>query len=299
MIAKIDKIVFIFVFIILLFSSYFVYVLKQSYSQNEMLHSLDNVLFLTRNLLEEEEQHALSLSVLLSQDKTFLEAFYQNNREKAFEVINEKINSLKKLQGYNFEVQVHNKNLHTYLRSWDYSIKDVPLAFFRKGLVLVKEQKKPLVCIEIAKRLNIKAISPIIKNGQFEGSIEVIESFEHLRKKLAEHGYALFILLNKKYLNITTSLKGHPIVSNKFILVNDHYNKHSFASLKNTNMNNLKSYGYFAQNGYAFAYFSIKNFLNENLGYFVVVVENTVPLMMKTYDEKTKQKSNNIGVVIR
>ena len=298
-ISKIDKIVFIFTAIVLLFSFYFVYTLKLSYAQKEIVQSLDNALFLTRNLLEEEQQHALSLSLLLSQDKTFLEAFYKNDRKNAFDIISQKIESLRKLQGYSFEVQVHDKNLHTYLRSWDYSIKDVPLASFRKGLVLVKERKRPLVSIEVGKRLNIKAISPIMKNGSFEGSIEVIENFEHLRKTLAEHGYALLILLNKKYLNIATTLQQHPIVFNQFVLVNDSYDKHSFQSLKNSDLKNLQSYGYFTQDKYAFSYFSIKNFENQNLGYFIVVFENSIPLILNTHDEVSTQEINNSGVIIQ
>ena len=294
-----DKLVFIFTIFVLFFSFYFVYTLKQSYSKKEMVQSLDNSLYLTQNLLEEEQQHALSLSLLLSQDKTFLEAFYQGDRKKAFQVISEKISSLKKLQGYSFDVQVHDKDLHTYLRSWDYSIKDVPLASFRKGLVLVKEQKKPLVSIEIGKRLNIKAITPILKDGHFEGSIEVIESFEHLRKKLSQHGYALFILLDKKYLDVATTLVHNPVVWNNYILVNSSYDKHSFASLKNADMNHLQSYGYFTHDGHAFAYFSFKSFTNEDLGYFVVVFENDTPFMSKTYDEKSGEKSDTTGVVIQ
>ncbi len=299
LIGKIDKIVFIFTVLVLSFSFYFVYTLQQSYSQKETLQSLDNALYLTRNLLEEEQQHALSLSLLLAQDKTFLEAFYNNERKKAFEIIEQKIESLQRLQGYNFEVQVHDKNLHTYLRSWDYSVKNVPLASFRKGLVFVKEYKKPLVSLEVGKRLNIKAISPILKNGSFEGSIEVIENFEHLRKALAEHGYALFILLNKKYLNIATRVQHNPLILNKFVLVNKSYDKHSFESLKKSNLQNLQSSGYFTQDKYAFAYFSIKNFLNQNLGYFVVVFENSAPLMLQTHDEVTTEEVNSSGVIIQ
>ncbi len=284
---------------VLSFSFYFIYTLNQSYSKNQTLQSLDNALFLTRNLLEEEQHHALSLSLLLSQDKTFLEAFYSNDRKKVFEIIKQKIVSLKELQGCNFEVQVHDENLHTYLRSWDYSVQGVPLASFRQGLVRTKESKKPLVSIEIGKRLNIKAISPILKNGEFKGSIEVIENFEHLRKKLAEHGYALFLLLNKKYLNIATTLKHNPVLLHKFVLVNKDYDKHSFASLKKADMSNLKSSGYFTQDKHAFAYFSIKNFENKNLGYFVIVFENSTPLMLKTKDEITRNKANSLGVIIQ
>jgi len=298
-VGKIDKIVLTFTVVVLFTSLYFVYTLKESYSQKETLQSLDNALFLTRNLLEEEQQHALSLSLLLAQDKTFLEAFYSNKRKKAFEIIEQKIESLQKLQGYNFEVQVHDKNLHTYLRSWDYSVKNVPLASFRKGLVFVKNHKKPLVSIEVGKRLNIKAISPILKNGSFEGSIEVIENFEHLRKALAEHGYALFILLNKKYLNIATRVQNNPLIFNKFALVNKIYDKHSFESLKKLKLQNLESSGYFTQDKYAFAYFSIKNFQNQNLGYFVIVFENSAPFMLKTHDEITTEEANSSGVIIQ
>ena len=299
LIGKIDKIVFVFTVLVLFFSFYFVYTLKQSYAQKETVQSLDNALFLTRNLLEEDQQHALSLSLLLSQDKTFLEAFYKNDRKKAFEIISQKIKSLQKLQGYSFEVQVHDKDLHTYLRSWDYSAKNMPLASFRKGLVLVKERKKPLVSIEVGKRLNIKAISPIVKNGFFEGSIEVIENFGHLRKALSEHGYALLILLDKKYLHIATTLQHHPMVLNKFVLVNDSYDKHSFQSLKNSDLKNMRSYGYFTQDKYAFAYFSIKNFENQNLGYIVVVSQNSTPLMLKTHDETITEEVNHSGVIIQ
>ena len=298
-VGKIDKIVLSFTVIVLFSSLYFVYTLKESYSQKEALESLDNALFLTRNLLEEEQQHALSLSLLLAQDKTFLEAFYNNKRKKAFEIVTQKIESLQKLQGYNFEVQVHDKNLHTYLRSWNYSVKNVPLASFRKGLVFVKKHKKPLVSIEVGKRLNIKAISPILKDTSFEGSIEVIENFDHLRKILAEHGYALFILLDKKYLNIATKMQHNPLILNKFVLVNKNYDKHSFESLKKSKLQNLKSSGYFSQDKYAFAYFSINNFHNQHLGYFVIVFENSEPLMLKTYNEITTEDVNSSGVIIR
>ena len=291
--------IFVFMVLVLLVAFYFLYSLKQSYDRKETIHSLDNALFLTRNLLEDEQQHALSLSLLLSQDKPLLEAFYQDDRKKAFEIINQKTKSLQKMQGYRFEVQLHNKNLYTYLRSWNYAVKDVPLASFRKGLVLVKQHKTPLVSIEVGKRLNIKAISPIMKNGNFEGSIEVIENFEHLRKTLADHGYALLILLDKKYLDIATTLRQHPIVFDQFVLVNDSYDKHSFHSLKNSDLKKLKKSGYFTQDTYAFAYFAIKNYENKNLGYFFVVLENDTPLMHTAHDEIDLRETNRSGVIIQ
>ncbi len=298
-ISKIDKIVLIFAVIVLTVSFYLVYALNHSYTKKETVHSLENALLLTQNMLDEEQQHALSLSLLLSEDKSFLDAFYQHDRKKTFDIIDAKLSSLEKLQGFTFEVQVHDQNLHTYLRSWDFSIKDIPLASFRKGLVLVKERKKPLVSIEVGKRLNIKAISPIVKDGLFQGSIEVIEGFEHLRKKLSEQGYVLFIILDKKYLCIATTMKKHSLLGGQFVLVNTNYDIRSYQSLKNAALDKLGSYGYFTQGGYAFGYFDIKNFRNDRLGYCVVAIQKGEQDSMEASFQSDTMEKNISGVIIR
>ena len=298
-IANINKIILIFTIIVLAISFYLLYSLNHTYTQKETIHSLENALLLTRNLIDEEQQHALSLSLLLSEDKSFLDAFYQQNREKTFDIINAKLSSLKKLQGYTFEVQVHDQDLHTYLRSWDFSIKDVPLASFRQGLVLVKEHKKPLASIEVGKRLNIKAISPILKDGKFQGSIEVISEFEHLRKKLSEQGYALFIILDKKYLSIATTLKKYSLLDNQFVLIDAGYATRSSQSLKKTDFDKLGDYGYFSQDGYAFGYFEIKNFYNDRLGYCLVAIQQDIQESMQENFQSDTIDKNISGVIIR
>ena len=296
---KIDKIILVFAIFVLLISVYFIYFLNNSYLQKETIQSLDNALLLTRNILEEEQQHALSLSLLLCEDKSFLDAYFRDDRKGAFTILNEKIKSLKKLQGYTFDVQVHDQNLHTYLRSWNFMIKDVPLASFREGLVLVKKRLKPLVSIEVGKRLNIKAISPIIKNGKFAGSIEVIEGFDHLREKLAQQGYSLFIVLDKKFLSIATTLNKHLLLSNQYVLVNCLYEKKSCFALKNADLTKLGSYGYFTQNGYAFGYFEIKNFHNEKLGYCIIALQKHRSYSEQSYHSHIVIENNITGVVIR
>ena len=301
--AKINQIIAGASLVILGASFYFVYSLSRDYAQQETIQSLDTTLQLAKNLLEEDEHHALSLSLLLSQDRSFLQAYYHKNRKRAFDILLQKINSINQFQGYNFDIQVHDADLHTYLRSWDYNITNVPLASFREGLVKVKELKKPLVSIEVGKRLNIKAISPILKNGKFQGSIEVIESFEHLRKKLEEQGYALFVLLDKKYLNIATTLKNHPLLSDRFILVNRLYDANAFNSLKNEDLTKMQTYGYFMQDKFSFGYFQIKNFKKESLGYMVVATRNSMSMNAQAYHERqgqaVKKLETNAEVIIR
>jgi CRISPR/Cas system-associated endoribonuclease Cas2 len=209
---------------------------------------------------------------LLSEDEEIIQAYRTNQRQKLFDILNRKITRLNKLQNSFFEVQVHTKDLNTYIRSWDYSIKDIPLSSFRQGLVKVKEDKKPLVSIELGKRVNIKAISPILEDGKFIGSIEVIINFDHLEKELKQKGYNLCIFLDNKYLNIATSLKNNKKIDG-YTLVNhkekeDEHN-HNFY------LQSLKNYGYFTDKEFAFSYFTYYSLKREKLGYFIVSLKNS------------------------
>jgi len=301
--AKINQIIAGVSLVILGISFYFVYSLSYDYAQQQTIQSLDTTLQLAKNLLEEDERNALSLSLLLSQDKSFLQAYYLQNRKKIFDILSQKIESINQFQGYHFDVQVHNAALHTYVRSWDFNTTNIPLASFREGLVKVKAYKKPIVSIEVGKRLNIKAISPILKDGEFQGSIEVIENFEHLRKKLSKQGYGFFVLLNKKYINIATTLKNNPSLSDTFILVNTLDNNNAFNSLKNEDLTKLQTYGYFIQDKFSFGYFQIKNYHNDAIGYMIVSIQNSMSMNVQAYHENKvdtiKRLTTDSGVIIR
>ena len=270
--------------------SFIFYILLNINNQKKLISNLENSLAITKNLLEEEKRYALSLSILLSQDEELINTYENNNRKKAFDIVNKKINGLKKLQNSLFEVQIHTKELNTYLRSWDFSKKDIPLSSFREGLVKVKKEKKPLVSIELGKRLNIKAISPILRNGKFIGSIEVIIGFDYLEKELKEKGYSLDILLNNKYLNIATTLKNNPKIG-EFTLVNKKTLNTNF------NTNTLEGYGYFTDNDNAFSYFTYYSLNREKLGYFIISLKNSSKIQLNNNYEKRYINTNSKVII--
>jgi len=262
------------------------YVLTSNNNTNEQLSKLENSLVITRNMLEEQKRYALSLSILLSEDKEITQSFLKQNRQESFDIVNRKIQRLKTLQNSHFEVQIHHKNLSTYLRSWDFSKKDIPLESFRKGLVKVKENKKPLVSIELGKRLNIKAISPIIIEDEFVGSLEIIIDFEYLYNELKQKGYTLFVLLNQTHLNIANELQNHPKIGN-FVLVNKANNQ----KLDTLNLNDLKDYGYLSNDECSFSYFSYYDLENQHLGYILTGINNEKHLNIHNAFEYNKEET--------
>lgn len=282
--------------IILLITSFFIflifYFLNNLNNSNNLLNNLENSLTTTKNLFEEQKRYALSLAILLSEDKEIINSFLKEDRKQTFEIVNRKIKTLKQLQDSDFEIQIHNKNLTTFLRSWDINIKDVPLASFRQGLVKVKEEKKPIVSIELGKRLNIKAISPIIINNEYVGSIEAIIDFEYLSKELKKKGYKLFVLLDKKYLDIASDLEANKKISN-YVLVN----KTKINSLKGLDLENLKDYGYVSNKEYSFAYFSYYDLQNKHLGYILTAIKNNKHInISNSYDYETVNISSEVKI---
>lgn len=267
------------------FIALILYILISINNSNEQLNRLENSLETTRNLLEEQKRYALSLSILLSEDKEIVDSFLSNHREESFSIINRKIQTLKTLQNSSFEVQIHNKDLTTHLQSWDFSKKDIPLESFRKGLVKVKEEKKPLVSVELGKRLNIKAISPIIKNEEFLGSIETIIDFEYLSKELKQKGFSLFVLLHQTHLTTAIELQNHPKYDN-FVLVNTA----NIQKLGNLDFTNLKDYGYISNEECSFSYFAYYDLEGQQLGYIFTGINNEKHLAINNAFEYQKEE---------
>lgn len=287
-----------YIFIVLIFAaiilSFIFYRLTQIDRSNNLLTQLENGLTTTRYLFEEQKRYALSLSLLLSQDKELKESFIKKDRNKSFEIVNKKIELLKKLQNSTIDVQIHNENLTTYIRSWDLTKKDIPLDSFRQGLVKVFNEKKPLVSIELGKRLNIKAISPLFENNKFIGSIEVIIGFEYLEKELKQKGFETYILLKNRYLNIADTLVDNSKIQN-FTLVNN--NIKNINSLINFDLDKLKDYGYFTNRKKAFSYFSIYSLNREKLGYIIISLANDDNILIDNSYEK-KRVINNSRIII-
>lgn len=248
---------------------YIFYLLNNINHNKEILNKLENTLFFSKVVLHNQQQYALSLSILLSEDKEVIKSFVAQDVKQSYTIINQKIRRLKLLQNVDFEIQIHNDDLTTYLRSWDITKRNIPLESFRQGVVKVQKEKKPHVSIEVGKRLNIKAISPIFNKDKFIGSLEVIIGFEYLTHEFKQKGYELFVLMDKEFLSITTQLQNNSIVKG-YVLVN---NNESF-KLNGISFENLKDYGYISNEQYAYAYFSFSDLHNKKIGYIFSGISN-------------------------
>ena len=202
-----------------------------------------NIEILNENL-EFEKRYALSLSLMVSKNNTLKEALKANNKKVALKELELVIKELQRTTKAKVDIQIHTQNLKAFARSWDKSNYYGADLSFRKGLKIVQKTKTPFVSIELGKRLNIKAISPIFDKDKYIGSIEVIMGFKGIKKRLKKFGLTILGLLDKKYINIAVDLKNNVKIGNYYI-VEKSYPKELFKLLqKNSYILNGKKFYY-------------------------------------------------------
>jgi hypothetical protein len=184
-------------------SMYFLHQMNKAVYQKSLQEQVESALWYAQEAIESRKRTALSISLILSSSPAIIEAYKKVDREKVFDEVQNYLESMSTFEDLGqIDVQFHTRDLKSWVRSWDKDSFGLPLGSFRKGLVHVKQTQAPHVSIELGKRLNIKAISPIFIDGTYGGSVEAIVGFEGISKSLIKKGIEFVVLLQKDFLDI-------------------------------------------------------------------------------------------------
>ncbi len=249
-----------------------------------------NVDILYENL-SYEKMYAQSLAIMLSKDNTIIKSLKENNQKLALKRLKEFLQELKISANIDYiDIQIHTKDLKAFARSWDSrNYFGESLKSFRKGLVKVAKTKKSFVSIELGKRLNIKAISPIFENTNYIGSIEVISSFKGLKKHLKKFDLAILGLLEKKYLKIAIDLKNNQKIDN-FVVIEKQFNKELFKILQNNTQIFKKDRFFYNINNKIITILPMKNIGLDDIGLIVLMMPSLTNL--QSFPSRDYEKEN-------
>lgn len=199
-----------------------------AYEQEKLSDHVSKSIEIFNDQLNAQKRYALSLSLMMSQNYILRQALKNNNQQQALVEIDKILLQIEDSVGIkNIDIQMHTKDLRAFARNWDKSdYFGTPLESFRKGLVRVKNTQSSFASIELGKRLNIKAISPIFdKRDNFIGSIEVIMDFSNVKQRLKKLNIEMLALLEKRYIDIAVDLKNHKKIDDFYIVENRYSNE--------------------------------------------------------------------------
>ena len=165
------------------------------------------------DLMQAKMDIALTNVINMSENYYTIRALKENNRQIAIDGLGSLSKIFKENTDYNnVKVHIHDANVKSFLRVWKPEKFGDDLSTFRKSIVKVKTDKKPLAAIEVGKEgLLIRGIAPVMENNQYLGSVEFIQGLNSVIKSAKKSDNVdIVILMDNQYLKTANDLKDAP-----------------------------------------------------------------------------------------
>jgi methyl-accepting chemotaxis protein len=152
---------------------------KKVYEQQQMTLST-----LYKEAIEAKENIGITNAINVSKNYDVVRALKEHNRTIAIDGLKSISQEFKTYTNYkNIKIHIHDADVHSFLRAWKPTKFGDDLRGFRKTIVNVKENKKPLVAIELGRAgLVLRGLAPIIEDGEYLGSVEFMQGLNSIVK---------------------------------------------------------------------------------------------------------------------
>ncbi len=222
--------------------------------------------------INEKKNIGLTNAISLANNLSVITSLKQDDRKIAIDGLKNLSQQFKDATIYkNIKIHIHTKDIHSFLRTWNYQEYGDDLSSFRNTLRYVKNHHKTIVGIEIGHSgLLMRGISPILHDGTYLGSIEFIQGLNSIVRNLKNnYNYDLAIVMRKQYLSIATQMKGATEINNNILAVHKKNIDDSFiTALKDINLD--KKSDYYIDNNYFIVFQEIIDHGNKVVGYALI-----------------------------
>ena len=222
--------------------------------------------------LKNKKDIGLTNAITIATNHYVIESLKTGDRQKAIYGLTSLSENFKNSTNYkNIKVHIHDKDAHSFLRAWKPKKWGDDLSGFRHTVMNVKNNKNPIVAIELGRvGMVLRGLAPIIDDNEYLGSVEFMQGFNSIVKKARKlHDMEVAIVLDNKYLSVATFLKDAPKVKDFSLSVKkDVIDEKYFTELKNIDIRKTgtlqKSDNYFVVSS------ELKDFSNNIVGYALV-----------------------------
>ena len=247
------------------------------YSIDDMKESVykeqeKSLISLYQESIKSKESIGITNAINISKNYDVIRALKENDRAIAIKGLGSISQEFKDYTDYkNIKIHIHDANVHSFLRAWKPKKFGDDLSGFRKTIVSVKRDKKPLVAIELGRAgLVLRGLAPIVEDGEYLGSVEFMQGLNSIVKHARKvNGYEMVILMKNEFLSTSTSLKDAIKVGNYALAVKEKVIDRGFLSdlngvdIADTSTHKLTKH-YFVVSQ------EIKDFAGRVVGYAVV-----------------------------
>ena len=262
--------------------------------KNDVYESESKSLRLTyTQAIKAKENIGITNAINISKNYDVVRALKDNNRTIAVNGLGSISQIFKNNTNYqNIKIHIHDANVHSFLRAWKPTKFGDDLSGFRKTVMNVKSNHKPLVAIELGRAgLVLRGLAPIVDNGEYLGSVEFMQGLNSIVKDARKtEGYEIVIVMKNEYLSTATLMTKAPKISNYSLAVKENViNKDFFNDLNNINISNTTEYQ--ISDKYFVISEEIKDFSGNVVGFALVgqKISNVESVILKSEDSLIRQ----------
>lgn len=213
------------------------------------------------------ENIGVTNAIYIADNTRIRKALIENNRAiaiKALQVILDNFKKRTKIK--NMKVHIHTADLRSFVRSWKLDKFGDDLSGFRKTIVKVKESRQPVFDFEVGRMgLTLRAIVPVMRGGDYLGSLEFIQNFDNVAKQFAKKSNDHLLLMNDSLIFIATDLKDAPSVDH-YKLGSKTYDDDFLKAAQTLDLDKLKENGFIFTEEYLYTCKAIKDVNDNNVG---------------------------------
>jgi len=251
------------------------YKLYLSTQEDEYMHLRKNMLSIAKERISTTYSTGFVQAMFVAKDKVIQHALENNNFEEAEIELKDSIVPFFQniLKSDNVKIHIHTKDIKSFIRSWSKKHGD-DLSSFRKTIVSIKQNRMPINTIEIGRGgMVLRSLVPIIKNGKYLGSVEVLQDFEKIIKEFQTTQGQLLVLMDKKYI-IKNSISKEKSSFGKYLINQKNINNDFLTDAKVINIAMLDDEKYDRTKKFFYTNLILKDFEGKNIGIFLIGQNN-------------------------
>ncbi|MEO1953910.1 MAG: cache domain-containing protein, partial [Campylobacterales bacterium] len=210
-------------------------------------------------------------ATFVAQHKDIKKALKDNNVTMAEEALQTEIIPFfrNKLKNNHVKIHLHTKNTVSFLRSWSHKRGD-DLSGFRQTLNKIKYTKEPISTVEIGRAgMVIRSIVPIMDNGEFIGSVELMRGFNKIVNDAKINNNDILVLMDKKYLVNGSLISTNNSLGN-YIINQKNINQNFYNDARNINIENIIEDKIFTTDKFYYTYDNVIDFKGNNVGLLLI-----------------------------
>ncbi|CAA6800092.1 MAG: Unknown protein [uncultured Sulfurovum sp.] len=290
---SISKIYFIISFIVLFLLVGSILFFKEKTKNDNLQEVRKFVVEDFEELLAFEKANLLTFSLALAEDGALKKTLIEEDSDEGYRLLDSIAERFtKNTHLKNLRLQVLNNDFEIFAQNWKKTSMGLPISWFRKDLVKLKDNKKPKVGLETGRRLTFKATIPIVYGEAYLGYLEVIKFIDEFTEKLRQRGIEVFALMDKEHVIEKNSLMYKFPRFKDYVIANENYNLQLLVHAEKVIWNELVYKSYYKYQDKLFILKSMLNGEGKEIGqYLIVLPSNTL--------KKYQNARQNISLLTR